>query len=465
MKDLKFSSLTELARGLRVNEYTSVELTQLYLERIARLDEKANAYVTVFEESALLQAHAADMQRRSGLPLPRLHGLPIAVKDLCEIDQQITTAGSLAWRTRLSTVTSAVVERLTSAGMILLGKTNMVEFAFGGWGTNPHMGTPRNPWDWNASHRAPGGSSSGSAVAVAAGLAPAAIASDTGGSARIPASFNGLTGLKVTHGLISTYGVVPMSPSLDSMGVLTRTAEDAALLVEALAGFDSRDPGSRHAPSDSGLMALTQVRQMRIAVMTPAQYAASVTADVQTATDHAVEVFRSLGAKIEHTTIPLDFGELMRSNGTIATAEAYKVHAAYIEDSELPFDPWVRKRIVVGKSVDALTYLTAQAHRQAAITTFNAWMQSYDLLLTPTLPFAAPPLDQIDEETALTPFTRAVNYLGTCAISLPAGFTRDGLPIGVQLIAKPWHESLLLAAAKCFQENTEWHQRTPAGLN
>ena len=171
--DTAFSTLADLARGLHQNEFTSVDLTQLYLDRIARLDGRLNAFVNVYVESALLQAQAADLQRRSGLPLPSLHGLPIAVKDLCELEGQVTTFGSQAWTERRSNRTSTVVRRLLDAGMILLGKTQMVEFAFGSWGTNPLMGTPRNPWDMTGHHRAPGGSSSGSGVAVAAGMAPA----------------------------------------------------------------------------------------------------------------------------------------------------------------------------------------------------------------------------------------------------------------------------------------------------
>jgi aspartyl-tRNA(Asn)/glutamyl-tRNA(Gln) amidotransferase subunit A len=463
--DIAFASLAELARGLRSRAYTSVHLVQLYLDRIARLDERAHAYVNVYRESALLAAQAADAQRDSGTPLPALHGLPIAVKDLCEIDQQITTAGSRHWQGRRSTVTSAVVERLQSAGMVLLGKTHMVEFAFGGWGTNVHMGTPRNPWDWLGKHRAPGGSSSGSGVAVAAGLAPAAIGSDTGGSVRIPAAFNGVTGLKTTNGRISLYGVVPMSPTLDTIGVLTRTAEDAALLAHALAGFDARDPrthGPPCAPID--IASFDTPRPAKIAVLRPDQYPTAVTDDIQKATEEAIRAFQSLGATVEYPSVPLDFSELMRSSGTIISAEAYRVHAAYIEDTDA-FDPWVRKRILAGRKVDASTYSSAQAHRQETMAAFDAWMRSYDVLLTPVLPFAAAPLDEIDEAIHLTPFTRPVNYLETCALSLPAGFTRDGMPIGVQLIGKRWQEAMLLQFGHAFQSVTDWHRRKPSDLH
>jgi aspartyl-tRNA(Asn)/glutamyl-tRNA(Gln) amidotransferase subunit A len=466
-QEIAFSSLADMATGLKKQQYSSLELTQVFLERIARLNTKLNAYVHVDEESAMLQAKAADLQRRSGLPLPALHGIPIAVKDLCEIEGQIATAGSLAWKSRRSTCTATVVEKLRAAGMIILGKTHMVEFAFGGWGTNPLMGTPRNPWDMDTHHRAPGGSSSGSGVAVAAGLAPAAIGSDTGGSVRVPAAFNGLTGLKTTHGLISLHGTVPLSPSLDTIGPMTRTARDAALMTEMLAGPDRHDPNTLHRP----LFAwdphqAPSVRHLRIAVMAPEQYPWQVTAEVQSATDEAVRVFQKLGATIEHVKVPLDFDDLMRRNGALMAAESHHIHAGYIENPELPVGRWIRERILGGKAIGAAAYQDILAHRREAGARFRHWMQSYDLLLTPALPFPACPVEDIDETiTPVGAFNRAINYLDTCAISLPAGFSAGGLPIGVQLVSKPWQENLLLQAGQAFQEVTAWHRRTPSGLD
>ncbi|MBC7501624.1 MAG: amidase, partial [Herminiimonas sp.] len=306
-QQIAFSSLADLARGLQQADFTSVELTGVYLDRIARLDPRLHAYVGVYAESALLQAQAADLQRRSGLPVSPLHGLPIAVKDLCEIEGQVTTCGSQAWSARRSATTSTVVERLLAAGMIILGKTHMVEFAFGGWGTNPLMGTPRNPWDMRGQHRAPGGSSSGSGVAVAGGLAPAAIGSDTGGSIRAPAAFNGLTGLKTTHGLISLHGTIALSPSLDTIGPMTRTAEDAGLLTAALAGPDLRDDGTFQRPLFHFDRSLASVRGVRIAVMRPAQYPLPVSDDIARATNNAVSTLRTLGAIVTEIDLPFDF--------------------------------------------------------------------------------------------------------------------------------------------------------------
>jgi aspartyl-tRNA(Asn)/glutamyl-tRNA(Gln) amidotransferase subunit A len=466
MNDIAFSSLGELARGLRDGLYSCVELTDLYLDRIARFDERANAYVNVYAESARLAAQAADLQRQGGLPLPPLHGLPIAIKDLCDVAGQVTTAGSYAWKSRRSSISGAVAERLRAAGMVLLGKTHMGEFAFGGWGINPRMGTPRNPWDWDGPPRAPGGSSSGSAVAVAAGLAPGAIGSDTGGSVRVPAAFNGLTGLKPTYGRISVYGAVPLAASLDSIGTLTRTVEDAALLMEALAGLDPRDPNSQAEPSSvPRARATDSIGHLRVAVMQPHQYPWPVTGDVQNAFDDAARVLESLGCLIEPAEAPMTFAQMQAPNAVIVEAEGFRVHADYIEDENLPLGAWVRKRISRGHAHSAREYLTALAHRQAASRSLEDWMQSYDLFLTPTLPYAAPRLTEIDEDTpSVGSFTRAVNYLGACAVSLPAGFSNDGLPIGVQLIAKPWNETLLIQAGQAFQQATDWHRRKPPAL-
>ncbi|MEO8938132.1 MAG: amidase [Burkholderiaceae bacterium] len=466
MGDVAFSSLTELVENLKNRAYSSVELTQFFLDRISRYDCTTHAFTAVYAKEALMQAHAADLQRSSGLILSPLHGLPVAVKDICEISGRSTTAGSQAWSKRVSSVTATVVERLQAAGMILLGKTHMSEFSFCGWGVNPLMGTPRNPWSGPASHRVPGGSSSGSGVAVAAGLTPLAIGSDTGGSVRIPAAFNGLTGLKPTYGRISLYGTVPLSGTLDSIGPIARTVQDAALAIRILEGFDARDPGTRgqirsgQDPMQTGL-----AHNLRVAIMSPSQYPVMVSDEVQSATDSAILTFRSLGMNVEYAKLPFDFADLIMTQGVITSAEAYWQHADYIEDPDLAFGPSIRRRIIGGKHITAQAYLAALAHRRNSMVQFNRWMQRYDLLLTPTVAFVAPSIDDVDVESkSVLAFVRPVSYLNACAISLPAGFSKNGLPIGVQLIAKPWDESVLIDAGNEFQRVTDWHRRRPDGF-
>jgi aspartyl-tRNA(Asn)/glutamyl-tRNA(Gln) amidotransferase subunit A len=453
-----FATLTELSAALERGSTSAMEVADLYLQRIRRANAKLNAYVYVDEELTRHHARAADERRASGLTLGRLDGLPIALKDLLEIEGSPTGVGSALWKERRSTNTATVVRNLLAAGMVPLGKTQMVEFAFGTWGPNPHLGTPWNPWDL-ATHRVPGGSSSGSGVAVAAGLAPAAIGSDTGGSVRIPAALNGITGLKTTAGLISTEGAFPLSQTLDTIGPMTRSAEDAALLCAAMLGPQS-DAARQFAScttSDGASLA-----GMRITVLPPEQYPIAVERDVTTAIDDAQRVLRELGAAVVERHFPLVFDDLMRRNGQLTAAEAYAVHRAYIEDEQLPIGAAVRRRVLGGKAIGAADYIDALAHRRGACAQWIDWMRDCDALLTPTVPMPACPVEAVDESTTpLASFTRAGNYLNACALSLPAGFSSDGLPVGVQLLGRARTDATLLRAGKAYQQVTQWHRRSP----
>lgn len=464
MSDFAFLSLTDLARGLRRATFTSEELTRAYLGRVALGNKALGAYVLVDEESALRLARAADVRRASGYNLGPLDGLPIAVKDLCDIEGQITTAGSQDWAGRRSTLTATAVQRLLQAGMVVLGKTHMVEFAFGGWGTNPVMGTPWNPWDLEV-HRVPGGSSSGSGVAVAAGLAPAALGSDTGGSVRIPAALNGITGLKTTRGLISLHGAVPLSGTLDSIGPMTRTIEDAALLTQAMAGADPLDPSSCHAPLfqwQAPPAGARPLQGMRIALMPPELYPITLGQDVLRILDDTRRVMVDLGAEIIDKPFPFDFDDMMRRNGQIIAAEAYAIHRAYIDDADRPFGEFVRRRVLSGKKVLAADYIDAMAAHRRTIAEWTRWMGDVDALLTPTVPFGACPLTEVDESrTLLAAFTRAGNYVGACGMSLPAGFADKGMPIGMQWLGKPFDDATMVRIGMAFQGATDWHLARP----
>ncbi len=462
--DLPFLSLSELARLLAARRTSSVEIVGACLARIAARDGKLHAFVEVWRDEALARAEAADRERTAGDARGPLHGLPVALKDLLEVAGRQTTAGSQAWLGRVSDHTATAVERLVDAGMIPLGKTHMVEFAFGGWGLNAPMGAPWNPWDLGT-HRVAGGSSSGSAVAVAAGLAPAAIGSDTGGSVRIPSSLTGVTGLKPTYGLVSLYGAVPLATSLDSIGPLARTVEDAARLTAAMAGPDPRDPATLTAPrfdAEAALASAPDVRGVKIAALAADAMPAGVEAEVTRACDAAIAVLRGLGATVEEVRAPFDFDDVMVRNGRIIAAEAYAVHRQYIDDPALPFDPWVRRRLLGGKAISAADYLDELATRRRAAAAFAAWMRGRDALLTPTLPLTATPVADVDEATTpLATFTRAGNYLGACGLSLPAGFSANGLPIGVQLLGAPFTEATLVRIGRAFQRVTDWHLRRP----
>lgn len=465
MSEIEFATLGELADGLAKGRYSSVELTQHFLDRIAQANPALGAYVSVDNTSALRLAEAADARRRAGYGLlSPLDGVPVAVKDLCDIQGQVTTAGSEAWRERRSSATATAVTRLLDAGMVMLGKTHMVEFAFGGWGTNPVMGTPRNPWDLQAP-RIPGGSSSGSGVAVAAGLAPAALGSDTGGSVRIPAALNGITGLKTTRGLISLHGAVALSTTLDSIGPLTRDTRDAMLLTALMAGPDAQDPLTQGLPAfqfQEPANGAQPLRGIRIALMPPSQHPIAVEADALSALDDARRVLVDLGAEVAEMPFPFDFREMMLRNGQIIAAEAYAMHREYIEDAALPIGQYVRARVLSGKGVSAADYIAAlQAHAQAR-QAWLAWMHNIDAVLTPCAPFGARLLADVDEAaTPLAAFTRAGNYVNASGLALPAGFTAGGLPLGVQLLGKPNAEGTLGKIGMAFQAVTDWHRRHP----
>jgi aspartyl-tRNA(Asn)/glutamyl-tRNA(Gln) amidotransferase subunit A len=357
-------------------------------------------------------------------------------------------------------VTATLARRLLSAGMLLLGKTHTVEFAMGGWGTNHHLGTPRNPWDL-AVHRVPGGSSSGSAVAVAAGLVPAAVGTDTGGSVRLPAAFCGIVGLKVTHGRISTHGVLPLSPTLDTPGPMARCVEDAALLLAVLQGPDPEDPAT------AGRLPVDPVRDLRAGVaglplaVLPEAERAGVDGEVLAAYDAAVATLAGLGARIVRPALPHPFEAYAAGTGRIIAAEGYRVVGALVDDPALPLDPHVRRRLLAGRELSARDYLDTLAGREGHRRAFWAALAGAAALLTPTTRTAAIPVAEVDEATTPAHFTRAVNYLGGCALALPSGFTRGGLPTSLQVVGPPDGEALALRIGWAYEQAAGWAGRRP----
>ncbi|NYT35905.1 amidase [Allopusillimonas soli] len=465
--NLPFASIEALSGKLERGDISSAHLTNLYLERIDRLNPALNAYVEVYHEAALMQARASDQRRAHGYQIGPLDGIPLAVKDLCAIDGRGIAAGSKSWHGRRSESTATAIARLIAAGAVILGKTQMVEFAFGGWGTNPLLGTPRNPWSVS-SHCIPGGSSSGSGVAVAAGLAAGAIGSDTGGSVRIPATLNGITGLKTTAGLISLAGCCDLSKSLDSLGPMTRSVWDAALLTQIMAGYDKLDPRTHHAPRvmfdlDDDEDPDDVLTGAVIGLIPPSSYPIEVSPEIAGALDEMVSVLMEHGATVIEQEFPFDFHEMMLLNGKIISAEAYALHRSYIHDESLEIGPWVRRRIMSGRDISAAEYIDAMAAHNNAKRAWAAWMRGMDALLVPGTPIVACPLEQVDEsETPLAAFTRAGNFLGTSVLAVPAGFDGASMPIGMQLYGKPFEEPLLVRIGRAYQRVSDWHRRVPA---
>ena len=368
--ELHTLTLAELAAGLAAKRFSSREIVDSLLGRIAKANDKLHAFTEVYAMEAKAIADAADTARASGFPLGPLHGLPVAYKDLCDIAGKIGTGGSKMFEKRVATETSNTVERLTAAGMVPLGKLHMVEFAFGGWGTNPLMGAPWNPWDLKT-HRVPGGSSSGTGVAVAARLAPAGIGSDTGGSVRIPSAFNGLVGLKVTFGRIGLSGTMLLSWTLDSIGPMARCVEDCALMLNALAAPDPRDPTTLGQPLEDFTLATRpgSIEGMRVAMPDTKQLPNFMHPDVTKAWQTAGLTFESLGATVEAVRLPDWYFDLSRPAGTIIASEAYSLHRDYIENMNKAIGPGVRMRAQTAKSFLAGAYaeeMRAMADRRRA---------------------------------------------------------------------------------------------------
>lgn len=458
---LAFEPLHVLSQRLRERTLTPSALLDVYLERIRRHDGKLHAFVEVHEKGARAAAERADSALAAGKTVGPLHGVPIAYKDLLHIAGAVTRGGSIGADQRPG-VTATAIERLSAAGMIAIGKTHMVEAAFGSWGTNTKAGTPWNPWNLRT-HRVPGGSSSGSGVAVAAGLAPAALGSDTGGSVRIPASLCGIVGLKTTIGRVSNHGVLMLSDTLDTLGPMTRDVEDAALIFDAMHGPDAHDPRTQpHARTDvlSGLK--SGVKGMRFAIF-PADALGSVDATVMRAFENALEVLRALGASIATVTPPANYNTLAETTGKIISVEGYEKLERRIDTNEPPMDEDVRARFASGKKISAVEYIRILAERRVVMAELDAKLSGFDALLTPTTPSPAIPVSEVDQRVApMSRLTRAINLLDLCALALPCGFTDQSLPLSLQIIGRGYDEARVLRIAWAYENATEWHKRRPA---
>ena len=458
--DPVWAGIAELSRAFGARTLSPVDAVDALLDRIRRRNPSLHAFIAVYADDARLGAEGVDRAIRSGHRIGPLHGVPVALKDLVDLEGRVTTGGSKAWAARVSSVTATLAERLIGAGMIVLGKTHTVEFAMGSWGTNTHLGTPRNPWDL-ATHRTPGGSSSGSGVAVSAGLAPGAIGTDTGGSVRLPAAWCGIVGLKVTAGRISTHGVLPLSSTLDTPGPMTRSVEDAALMYRALNGPDPRDPQTlAWAPSDPMPTLRRGIAGLRLAVMPDAERA-GVDHDVVGAYDAAVETLAKLGAAIVRVDLPHRFGDYATATGRIIGAEGYRFVGHLVDDENLPVDPHVRPRIQLGRGISARDYLLALAERDERSRAVTEALAGVDALLTPTTLTPPIPIDKVDQGGTAAHFTRPVNYLGLCALAVPNGFTPVGLPTSLQIVCHAGQEAMALRIGWAYEEATDWKTRRP----
>jgi aspartyl-tRNA(Asn)/glutamyl-tRNA(Gln) amidotransferase subunit A len=426
-------SAREIARLCASGQTTSRSIVRQCLDAIAAENGKLHAFVEIFAEGAMRRAEELDTQLvRSGSAGP-LHGVPIAVKDLADIGGRSPGFGSKCYAAKREAPTAPAIQRLIDAGAVVVGMTHMVEFALGGWGTNHAMGTPWNPVDRDV-HRVPGGSSSGSAVAVAAGLVPAAVGSDTGGSLRIPGSLCGIVGFKPSFGVIPLDGIAPLGPSFDTLGPLARDIADARLLFSVMAGV----PVAAPAP----------VRSLRVGVPHSAQLE-PCDPDILRNFERSVEALRAMGHDIVLMSFPKALTEYQALCGGMVSYDAYRQHKSIVEDAATPLDPHVRQRVLAGRDIGERRYAELIGQRRVDIAAFKAEFGHLDIVVLPSTPLPAIPVADVDETTLpMSRYTRAANWLDLCALSLPNGFTSSGLPTGLQAMSWPGADAKLLDCAE-----------------
>ena len=458
---MNIASLTLSAArdALARHEITSSALTEFFLERIAQHNARTHTFITITADAARAQAKRADAEMALGISRGPLHGIPLAVKDLFDQRGVPTTAGSKLLRDHIAADDSEAVTRLQNAGAVLLGKTNLHEFAFGVTNENPHYGSVPNPW--NPAH-IPGGSSGGSAAAVSARMCLGALGTDTGGSIRIPSALCGVTGIKPTYGRVSLRGVIPLSWNNDHAGPIAQTAQDCALLLNALAGFDAGDPASVNLPAPDFMQTLNaSLRGVRFA-MPQAYFVEQVDAQVLRAVQNAAEVLENIGAQRAEKAFALA-PEMFQLNRTILRADAWTYHHAQLAEHADAYGQDVVKRLQEGEHISMAEYASARRHQTELVRAFDEWFADVDLLVVPTTRVAAPQMgaNAVAMAQHLTAFTAPFNVTGFPALSLPCGFTDDGLPIGLQIIGPRWREDLILRAAHQYQLVTDWHTRIP----
>lgn len=468
---LAFLSIQDASALVKARKISPVELTQVCLSRIERLNPQLNAFITVTADSALVEARQAEAEIQQGRWRGALHGIPIALKDLLDTAGVRTTAGSGLFKDRIPTEDAEVVRRLKAAGAVLLGKLNMHEFAYGGSSAISYFGPVRNPW--NAAF-SPGGSSGGSAAAVAAHLCYGAIGSDTGGSIREPASYCGIVGLKPTYGRVSTSGVIPLSWSLDHLGPMTRTARDAALMLQVIAGYDARDTGSvdSRVPDFTASIASAS-SSLRLGVPR-AYFYEGLHPEIQTAMEVALAVLKTLGgAQLDIPPLATDatYSSVMAPYVAILTAEAYTYHQEYVARSPELYQAPTVERIRAGANVTTSTYIQSRRQLERIRRSVSQVFDGVDLLITPTAP--VPPFAIADlqsdpgtmraKELLMLHNTRPFDMFGLPTISVPCGITQSGLPIGLQITGQSGAEATVLRLARAYEQATDWHnRRSPA---
>lgn len=459
-------SIAETGRKLRSGELTSVDLTQACLTRIKSFDSSLKSFITVFEEQAMEVARASDIMLQAGHDLGPLQGIPIALKDNIATQGGLTTAGSKVLGDWIPKQDATIAMKLRRAGAILLGKTNMHEFAWGGTSANPHYGSVRNAWN---PERFPAGSSGGSAVAVAARFCHAAIGTDTGGSIRLPSAINGAVGIRPTHGRVSNKGIVPLAWSMDTAGPITRSVEDCALVFDAIAGFDAQDPTSVNRAYSSYSPHEMDLRGLRIGIISDYSFH-HLQPEVESTVKAALDVLVQLGAILVDVNMDHIEGNIS-AQLTIESAEPSAYHQSNLRERPQDYGEDVRTLLEVGELLLATQYIQAQRYRGLLREEFLAAFNKVDVFICPTLPFTATKVGETqvviqDEQSedmlsAIMQFTGVPSLTGLPSLNVPCGFDSDGLPIGMQIIGRPFSEANLFDIGNAFQKVTSFHQQKP----
>ena len=451
----------ETSELLRKRKLSPVELTKKCLAQIEKLNPTLNAFITVTAESALVQAHSAEDEIGRGHWRGPLHGIPLALKDLIDTAGVRTTAASAVFKDRVPIEDAEVVRRLKNAGAVLLGKNNLHEFAYGGSSMISYYGEVHNPWD---SGCIAGGSSGGSAASVAAGLVHGAVGTDTAGSIREPAALCGMVGLKPTYGRVSARGVIPLSMSLDHVGPIARTVSDAAVMLQAIAGYDAKDMNSADMPvPDYPAVFRQQSKPARIGIPRKFFYE-DLDPEIASAVEEALGVLRTLGGDLHE--IELD----VPTDRRLQTAESYAYHAEFVSRSPELYQPETLRRIRKGEEIGSEEIEKGRRELQKMREEIKRVFENGDVLVTPTTPISAPTIVELKRnpellrprEILLLRNTRPVNVWGLPAISIPCGFTDAGLPMGLQIIGPHWREDQVLQLAYAYEQATDWHKRLPA---
>ena len=448
-------TLTTALDALHQHKTTAQELAEACFRQIERLNPTLNAFITVIQpEDALKVQYPAG----TGPLTKALRGIPIALKDLFDTAGICTTIGSKFFADNVPDTDAFVVGKLKEAGAIIIGKTNTHEIALGVTGNNPHYGTARNPWDTT---RIPGGSSSGSAIAVASGMALGALGTDTGGSIRIPASLCGVVGLKPTYGRVSLRGVFPLSWNLDHVGPLTRCVRDAALMLQVISIYDPIDPAAMKMLTGDYLGHLVDDMEGRKIAIGVGEFIESADPEVWNAIQAAVKVFESMGCRIQKVNVDW-MREAALANKTMTQSDGAAVHRERLKEHPELFGEDIRRRLEDGANTTSTEYILARRTQAEVKKRCELFFESYDLLITPTTPIAAPTIegnDAVEQAGRLTRFTAPFNLAGLPALSVPCGFTKEGLPIGMQIVAAAWKDAKVLNAGYAYEQATDWQTR------